>query len=111
MENQLQQFNQEYGLSTVLTEKEIQTATILYQANQLVSYPIPDHQLEAWSKSLSELFPTMDLELLKRIMRLFKADSLQWDTKKGIQNISNALVQVGGLSPTETIGYTPEMTN
>lgn len=61
----------------------------LYHVNYLVNYPISDFMLEGWSKSIQELAPEITIEDLKIITDRMKLGSIEFDHRKGIQNIFN----------------------
>lgn len=85
MENQLQKIDN--SLSTLLNNKEIEIAKIVWHVNQLVAYPLTDNQIEAWSKSINKLIPSLDLKKLELLIDEMKVGNIDWDTRKGIQNL------------------------
>lgn len=70
-----------------IKKQEVTVAKILWHINQIVSYPMSDHQIEDWAKSLMELKPNTDLAALKFLIDKFKTGDFEYDYKKGIQNI------------------------
>lgn len=70
-----------------IKKQEVTVAKILWHINQIVSYPMSDHQIEDWAKSLMELKPNTDLTALKFLIDKFKTGDLEYDYRKGIQNI------------------------
>jgi hypothetical protein len=91
MENQLQVSNN--SLSTLLNTKEIEIAKIVWHVNQLVAYPLNDNQIEAWSKSINELLPDLELEELSVLINNFKIGRYDWNYHYGIQNILKNLIK------------------
>ena len=61
----------------------------LFHVNYLVNYPISDFMLEGWSRSIQELAPEITVEDLKAITDRMKLGSIEFDHRKGIQNIFN----------------------
>ncbi len=59
----------------------------LYHVNYLVSYPISDLMLEGWSNSIIELVPEITPDDLKEIINRMKLGTIDFDYRKGIQNI------------------------
>lgn len=94
MENQLQQINT-HQKSIVLSDREVEIAVEIYQVNQLTAFPLSASQIEDWSKSLAELYPTLDLKIINEIIRDMKLDRIEWNPKQGIQNITRAIKQKG----------------
>lgn len=90
MENQLQISNK--GLSTPLNTKEVEIAKLVWHVNQLVAYPLTDHQIEAWSLSINELLPELELEKLAKLIKDFKLGNIPWDYHFGIQNLIKNLI-------------------
>lgn len=98
MENQLQKITTDLYLNTPLNEKEIEIAKLIYHVNYIIAYPLSDLHLEGWAKSINELKPELNIENLKKVIDKFKLADLQWDTKKGIQNIFIGLKRVEGIT-------------
>lgn len=94
MENQLQQSNTHQS-NIVLSNREIEIAKIVYHINQLIAYPLSAIQIEDWARSLNELYPKIDLNILKNTIRMMKLGKIDFDSKKGIQNITCALHDQG----------------
>lgn len=70
-----------------IKKQEVTVAKILWHINQIVSYPMSDHQIEDWARSLMELKPNTDLAALKFLIDKFKTGDMEYDYRKGIQNI------------------------
>lgn len=87
MENQLQKVNQ----SLELSDKELSLAVEIFHVNQVMPYPLSDLQISDWAKSINELMPEVSSADIKKIIDDFKLDNIEWDNKKGIQNIFNAI--------------------
>lgn len=90
MEQQIQ-IRSNHNLSTPLNQKELDIAKVIWHVNQLQSYPLSDHQIEAWSKSINELRPNQDIEILIAIINMMKIGSCDYNPRLGIQNIFIAL--------------------
>jgi hypothetical protein len=59
----------------------------LYHINYIVNYPLSDIMLEGWDKTIKELEPEITNEVIKWILDNVKLGFMDWDNKKGIQNI------------------------
>lgn len=59
----------------------------VYQINQVISFPMNDIQIEDMSKSILELCPEIEGQMLKNIVDNFKTGKYEWDKSKNIQNI------------------------
>jgi len=71
-------------VNTTINEQIIKE---LYHINYLVAFPLSDLMLEGWAKSIQELAPELTPERLKKIINGMKVGVVNYDTKKGIQNI------------------------
>jgi len=91
MENHLQKTNQ--NLSTPLNEKEVEIAMVVWHVNQIVTFPLSDIQIEAWSRSINELQPDLDVNELTKAINLVKLGKIEWDSRIGLPNIFSALLQ------------------
>lgn len=87
-----------------LSNKELQIAGEIYEVNQLAPYPLSSIQIEDWARSINKLLPELQVSDLERVINDFKMDKIEWDYRKGIQNIFTALVP-------KIVGYTPDETN
>lgn len=85
MENKLQK-TQDNNI-VKLTDKELQIASEIYEVNLLAPYPLTSIQIEDWSRSLNKLLPNLEISVLEKLIDDFKTDAIEWDYKKGIQNI------------------------
>jgi hypothetical protein len=70
-----------------LTNKEIEISGEIYEVNQLAPYPLSSIQIEDWARSLNRLLPNLEISTLSSLIDDFKRDNIEWDYKKGIQNI------------------------
>ena len=86
MENQLISKRESRSVSTHNIEA---LAIELYHVNQLTSYPFSDVVLESWAVSLINLEPEITVEAINWITDRMKTGQIQFDGKKGIQNIFN----------------------
>lgn len=96
MENQVQISN--HSLSTPLNHKEIIIAQEMWHINQIISYPLSDWQIESWARSINELIPDLDVNILKKSINLLKTGEIEWDSKVGLPNIFLAIKQSGRIS-------------
>lgn len=85
MENKLQPNNN--NLSTPLNKKELEIAKELWHVNQILTYPLSDSQIEAWSISINELKPVLIISDLTKAINLVKIGRIEWDNKVGLPNI------------------------
>lgn len=85
MDTQLQKSR--HALSTQLNGKEIEIARLVCQVNQLVAYQISDQQIEDWALSINSISPDLDLIDLYEVIKRMKLGKIDYDTRKGIQNI------------------------
>lgn len=92
MENNLQLNSS--NRSTPLKPNELEVATILWNVNQLVAFPISDTLLESWSRSVVRIRPETTVRELEKLIYLMKIDKIEWDSKKGIQNIFTGLAKL-----------------
>lgn len=99
MENQLQVSN--HNLSTPLNRKELEIAEIIWHVNLLMNFPLTDIQIESWSRSINELRPEQDLSKLIAVINMMKIGSIEFNSRKGIQNIFVALKEYDKIK----IGY------
>lgn len=83
-----------------LNNKEIKIAQEIYEVNQLAPYPLSSIQIEDWSRSINRLMPDLEVSKLESLINDFKLDNIEWDYKKGIQNIF-----IGLKSYTPTMKY------
>ena len=72
---------------TVLSEKEIEIAKVIFHVNQLSNYPLGVPQIEDWSKSIEDIVPNLEIDDLKYLIKCFKIGEEHYDYKLGIQNI------------------------
>lgn len=85
MENKLQRVN------TKALSLEVKNIGIeLFHYNQLTAFPISDAQIIDWSKSIMELAPDLNTDILKEILDGMKVGRIEFDHRLGIQNIFNA---------------------
>lgn len=63
----------------------------LIEVNQLSPFPLTAEQVVDWAKSIEELIPDIDPTDLRFIINEYKTDELEYDQRKGIQNIFSAL--------------------
>ena len=75
-------------------EKIKEVGKEIYQINQLVQFPISDEMIKDWTKSIHELAPELDGTKLKYIIDKFKTGELEYDSRKGIQNIFLAYIKL-----------------
>ncbi len=57
------------------------------QVNLLTAFPINDLYLEQWVKTIQELAPDLTPERLKSLIDKMKCGILDYDHRKGVQNI------------------------
>ena len=100
MEQQIQ-LRSNHNLSTPLNQKELEIAKVIWHVNQLQPYPLSDNQIEAWSKSINELRPNQDIDVLRAIINMMKFGNCEFNPKLGIQNIFIALKKYDPIA----IGY------
>jgi hypothetical protein len=82
MDKQLQGNQQ---LANITINEELVKA--LYHVNYLTPYAISDTMLEGWANSIQELNPNITPAILKKIIDKMKMGEIEFDNKKGIQNI------------------------
>lgn len=87
--------------SLELTDKELEIAQVVFLVNQLISYHLSDLQISDWARTISRLKPDITPEYLNKIIDLFIVGDIEWDTRKGIQNIFMAINKPKGYSPEE----------
>lgn len=87
MDKQLQQVSSQNTLSV----KEVDIAVEVYKVNLLVPYPLKDYQIDEWAICINKIYPDLDPNLLNRIFEKMMKDEIQWNPKKGIQNIFIAI--------------------
>lgn len=63
---------------------------VLVQVNKLVGFPLDAQEVISWSNDLDRLAPDLEMEELNFIMDCFKRSDIEWDHRKGIQNIFEA---------------------
>jgi hypothetical protein len=88
MENLNQNNSQLVNISKFYLLKE------LCHINLLVAYPIPDAMLELWAASIMELKPEITPFILKEIINEFKLGKIEYNPRKGIQNIFSAFREI-----------------
>ncbi len=71
------------------TTTKVELAKALYHINYLTSFPYSDIVLEGWTNSIIELEPEITPEVVKWITDRMKVGLIEFDSKKGIQNIFN----------------------
>lgn len=81
---ELQQTNKNQSVS-ITTKEDLSKA--LYHFNYLTSFPYSDLVLEGWANSIIELEPAITPEIIKWITDKMKVGLIDFDAKKGIQNI------------------------
>lgn len=62
----------------------------IYRVNLLNPYPLSDLQVVEWAKCINLLLPEMKPEMLQLIINKMMLGVIEWDGKKGIQNIFSA---------------------
>ena len=72
---------------SITTNKSEQLVKELYHINYVVNYPLSDIMLEGWEKTIKELEPEITNEVIKWILDKVKLGYIDWDNKKGVQNI------------------------
>ena len=85
----MEQFPQKTATENQLASTHLKISLIkqLFHVNCLVAYPISDTMLEVWANTLSELEPEITPEVVKWIVDKMKLGMLDFDNRKGIQNI------------------------
>lgn len=86
---ELQKKNQEVSIQA--NDLDIELIKELWQVNCVVSYPLSDEMVEVWSRCIKELAPDTTPKMIKEVVNKFKLEEIIYDSKKGIQNIFNAL--------------------
>lgn len=76
---------------SALNPLEISIGKELYRLNLILPYPLSGSALADWAKCINELTPSATPETLRVIINKFIANDLEYDYKKGIQNIFIAL--------------------
>ncbi len=74
-----------------LAPKEIEIGKLIYKINYLISFPMDDILLTEWSKNLNRIMPDLDIHALSEIIDKMLTGEIEYDTRKGIQNIFLAL--------------------
>ncbi len=72
---------------SIITNKNELLVKELYHINYVVNYPLSDIMLEGWDRTIKELEPEITNEVIKWILDNVKLGFMDWDNKKGIQNI------------------------
>lgn len=75
----------ENKLASITTEGEM--IRELFHVNYLTAYPISDHILEGWARSIIQLRPDITPEMVRSAIDKMKQGIIQFDHRKGIQNI------------------------
>lgn len=70
-----------------LSNETIALCKSLVHVNQLSPFDVSDAKIMDWAKSIQELMPNVGCEDLKTLIDDFKLGVLDYDNKKGIQNI------------------------
>lgn len=80
--------NQNQNLSLEVKQEKIQIiGKEIYHINQIISFPMNDIQIEDMTKSIIELCPEIEPQMLKNIIDNFKTGKREWDRNRNIQNI------------------------
>jgi hypothetical protein len=74
-----------------LNHEQITIGKELYRLNMLLPYPLSGTAIEDWAKCINELAPYAKPDMLRTIINRFISNDLEYDYKKGIQNIFIAL--------------------
>jgi hypothetical protein len=74
-----------------LNDYQIALGTELYRLNYALPFPLSGTALADWAKCINELAPYATPVILKEIINKFLTNDLDYDNKKGIQNIFIAL--------------------
>lgn len=87
-------------MELVKTDNQLVSITInpeiakaLFHVNYLTPYPYSDMIIEGWAKSIQELEPEITSEVIKWILDNMKKGLIEYDSKKGIQNIFSGFVK------------------
>lgn len=88
---ELQKIIQENQLANITTPNPDYVKQ-LFHINYLTSYPISDIMLEGYSVSIQELVPEISVKDIKEIIDRMKLGSIDFDSKKGVQNIFKGYV-------------------
>jgi hypothetical protein len=80
--------------STPLNNKEFEIASALTKVNMLAPFPLKDLQLEDWSKTINRLMPDLKLPDLNQVLDNMIIGKVEYDNRKGIQNIFNGLASI-----------------
>lgn len=90
------------GLVNLAPELE-RLCKIIYQCNQLRPYPLTAMEIAEYADSLLRLIPDLNFEKVEFMVDQMLLGNIEWDTKLGIQNLTNGLKVIGeaviGLSP------------
>lgn len=87
MKNKLQK--SEGTLSLESKTKITELSKAVFHVNQLTGYPLPDAVIMDWAKSISELAPEITPKTIKIVTDKMKVGLIDYDHRKGIQNIFN----------------------
>lgn len=82
---QIQKQHSEY------TEQEKVMATQIVHVNQLIAFPLSPEQIIDWTRSVIELRPDVTPALMKEVIDAMKTGIIDYDVRKGVQNIFNGL--------------------
>jgi hypothetical protein len=74
-----------------LNEDQFSIGKELYRLNMLLPYPLSGTAIADWAKCINELAPFATPEMLRNIINKFISNDLEYNYKKGIQNIFIAL--------------------
>lgn len=94
MEYQLTVQNNTSVQNTPLKNKEIEIAAALTKVNMLSHFPLNDFQIEDWSKNINRLLPDLKLTDLNQVLDNMMVGKVEYDSRKGIQNIFNGLASI-----------------
>lgn len=64
---------------------------VVVHVNLLIPFRMERDEVTMWANSIAEIAPDVTPNKLRFVLDLFKADELEWDRTKGIQNIFSGL--------------------
>lgn len=92
----------------IVTESHLANTTLLtniskelFQVNYLVAYPLSDAAIEGWTNCILELRPQTTIEELRSVINKMKTGEIEYDTKKGIQNIFRGIKELNPIKRIE----------
>lgn len=82
------------GTLSILSDSQKSVIKVVAKVNNLVGFQKDAAELIDWGKEIDRLFPEMELEKISFLMDQFMLGNLDWDDKKGIQNLTVNLSRV-----------------